>query len=139
MNSSGWQFTPSGSSAIPIIKVKDWNLNKGISRVRDSADYDVFTTINVCDHQDPVITLSTLNAFSLVLVDPSVIGTLFGVVRDSFNGALTGGGAVSLTLTNASIMEDQGSGAHRQLAHKSLHFCSFSTDGVTSPLSIASV
>ena len=139
VNSSGWSFTPSGGSATALPRCKEWSLPRGISRIREGADFDHFYTLNVCDFEDPTITLTTLDPFALVSISPTQLGTLTGVVRDANNGATTGGGAKQITLNNCGLSDESGSGSHRQYARGSYSFCGTSADGVTSPLSISAV
>lgn len=139
VNSSAWSFTPNGGSATPLPRIKEWSLPRGISRIRESADYDHYFTLNVCDFEDPMVTLTTLEPFSLVSISPSALGTLTGVVRDANNGATPGGGAKQITLVNCGLSDESGGGAHRQYARGTYTFCSTSADGVTSPLSISAL
>ncbi len=139
VNSSAWSFTPNGGSQTNILRVKDWSLPRGISRIKESADFDHFWTLNVCDFEDPTVSLTTLDPFALVVVSPSSLGTLTGVVRDANNGATTGGGAKQITLTNCGLSDESGSGSHRQYARGTFTFCSTSVDGVTNPLTISAL
>jgi hypothetical protein len=139
VNSSGWAYTPNGGAGASLPKVKEWSLPRGISRIRESADFDHFYTLNVCDFEDPTVSLTTLDPFSLFALDPGVFGTLVGVVRDANNGAITGGGAKQITLTNCCLSDESGSGSHRQYARGTYAFCGTSVDGATSPLSISAL
>jgi len=139
VNSSAWSFTPNGGSATALPRCKDWSLPRGISRIKESADFDHFWTLNVCDFEDPQVSLTTLDPFAMVTVSASALGTLTGVVRDANNGAVSGGGAKLITLTNCGLSDESGSGSHRQYARGTYTFCSTSTDGVTNPLSISAI
>lgn len=138
-NSSAWQYTPNSGSAILLGKMKDWSYDEGISRVQDGGDYDAFPTVNLCDWQNPTLTLSTFGVFNLKLVSPATVGVVTGKVHDSFSGITAGGGGHTITLSNASLMTRSGSGSHRQIARGQLAFCAYSMDGVTSPLAIAAL
>lgn len=139
VNTSGWSFTPNGGSNSALPKVKEWSMPRGISRIKESADFDHFWTLNVCDFEDPTITLTTLDPFSIFAINPGVLGTLTGVVRDANNGATTGGGAKQITLVNCGLSDESGSGAHRAYARGTYTFCGTSSDGTTNPLSISAL
>jgi hypothetical protein len=139
MNSQSWTYTPTTGSPISLSKVKGWSLNRGISRAKEAGDYDRFFSLNVCDFEDPRITLDTLNTFAGMLIDATLFGTLTGIVRDAYNGAITGGGGRQLTMINCGIEDDGGGGQHRQYARASLTFSAWSPDGQTNPLSISAL
>jgi hypothetical protein len=139
VNSSGWQYTTAGGQVYAIPKVKDWSMPAGISRIRESADYDHYFTLNVCDFEDPTITLDSLDPFALQGLSPTVFGTLVGTIRDAYNGASAGGGGKQIQLLNATLMDRSPRGSHRQYARASYAFCGTSADGVTSPLVVSAL
>lgn len=139
VNSNSWQYVASGGTTYTIPKVKSWSLDRGISRIREGADYDRFNTLNVSDYEDPTITLSTLDPFSLAALSPTVFGTLSGIIRDAYNGATGGGGGKQIQLLNAALMTNSGNGSHRQYANSNYSFCGTSSDGITSPLTISAL
>jgi hypothetical protein len=135
MNTSGWSFTPAGGTLIALTGITSYSFDEGISTKKESADFDAFPTVSVCDFRDPTITLDTLDAFALEVTVSGVKGALTGTVRDAYNGVTTGGGGRTISMANAQIQGRTSTHAHREFGRRQLVFGAVSVDGATHPVS----
>ncbi len=89
--------------------------------------------------------MSVLGALLLIQSDTDTLvaigttGLLHATLQDPVNGVTAGGGALKFTLANAVVGDIPIDGEHMQWAGASISFESFSTDGTTSPVTIAAL
>ena len=133
MNWTGVTFTPTGGSVTPITGVSSVTIDTGGSLVKFAGDGDRYSTTVVNDHNDPVVTVHAADLAAVRANPVGTTGTFTATHNDARNGA--GTGAITYTLANAVISSNPIQGAHRQFGQGTLTIASFSTDGVTNPLS----
>lgn len=138
-NTSGWGFTPAGGSSTPIDGVTSADYDEGISVKKEGADFDGFPTLRVRDWAEPMINIETLNAFVLYATLAGASGTLVGTIRDAYNGAVTGGGAKLITMSQAAVEKRGISAKYREFARQNLSFGGISVDGATHPVAVSAV
>jgi hypothetical protein len=132
MNWSAVGFTPSGGTLVPITKVQDVNFDPGGSLKPHSADGDKYPTTVVVDMNRPKCTVQTADVATAQALATGTIGT----VTATFNDAkLAAGGAVVYSLINAVVANTPGGGKHGDYGAATITFESFSSDGITNPLS----
>jgi hypothetical protein len=137
MNVKSAVFTPSGGgSAVTLRRLLGANFNDGIEVVKGGGDGDFYNTINAPSFADPTVQLTLREPFAAAAI-VGVIGTLVINLPDSVNGMATGGGGRIVTLSNALLQGRGHSHGWRQLSSANLEFGAASSDGVTSPLSVA--
>lgn len=129
-------FTPVGGSASPFIRQTRADIDGGVSNISFKGDGDLFPTMETNVSQVPSITLAGGNIKQILGVQAGQIGTLMLTIPDARNGTQPGGGGMLLTLSNAIVADKSASAPHAQFASGSTTFSSFSSDGVTNPLSM---
>ncbi|MDE2103343.1 MAG: hypothetical protein KGL39_39245 [Patescibacteria group bacterium] len=139
MNTSGWQFTPSGGSAVTLTGITGASYDEGISTKKEGADFDGFPTVSVRDYADPKITLETLDAMAFYQILAGAKGVLTGNIRDAYNGVTVGGGGKSITMSNCQIEGRNFNAPYRDYARQQLVFGAISSDGQTHPVAIAAL
>lgn len=136
-NVSNVTWTPSGGSLVTLTGIKSASYDEGNQVLEESADFDAYPTVAGVTMSNPKITLDTLDAFALFATLAGQKGTLAITFRDHSNGATTAGGAKIVTATNAFIGPRQITSNYNTLAHQSLTFQTFSSDGATHPISVS--
>lgn len=132
-------FTPTGGSLTAITGVTNFSIDEGGSLIEFSGDGDHGPTTKVCDFIDPQVTLTFADVSLAMTLSPGLRGSLVFTHLDAINKATTGGGAITYTLANAIVANPVGTQAHRQFGSATATFESWSSDGVTSPLSSTAV
>jgi hypothetical protein len=133
LNWTGVSFTPVGGSTTVITGVTSVSIDSGGSLLKFAGDGDRFNTTVVNDFNDPTITVQAADLAAIRANPVGIVGTFTATHNDAKNG--TGSGSVTYTLTNAVIAQNSVKGTHRQFGHGTLTLTSFSSDGVTNPLS----
>ncbi len=134
MNWSGVSFTPQGGQPLPISGVTVIEIETNGNLLKFSGDGDKFFTTVVTDVMDPTITVHAADVAAIRANPPGTVGTFTATLNDARNG--TGTGAITYTLTNAVVASANVRGSHRQFGQGILVLSSFSSDGLTNPLSI---
>ena len=137
INLSSVSFTPSGGSLTNIKGVKSISINPNTSILKESGDADFINTFAGAVSVDWVIDIQFINTGALSAIAPGAVGTLAFTVNDARNGATTGGGAMIYTISNAVYDPGAMNHQHRQMSTASLQMHTYSTDGSTSPVSVA--
>ena len=137
INVSSVGFTPAGGSLIAIKGVKSITMNPNAQALKESADGDLFNTFAGVVGIDYVIDVQTNIPMTLNALAPGVAGTLVFTVNDARNAAVTAGGALIFTVSNCVYQPQTLNATHRQLATNSYQFDTWSTDGLTNPVSVA--
>lgn len=137
INPSSVSFTPSGGTLTAIKGVKSIGINPNVQVLKESGDADFFNTFAGAVSADWVIDVQFINTMSLNSVTPGVIGTFTFTINDARNGAVTGGGAMIYTISNAVYDPGNMSNPHRQMSTASAQFHTYSTDGTTSAVAVA--
>ena len=127
----GW--TPSGGSRTALTKITQSAIDKGASDVSFSGDGDKFPTFRCNVMNDPSVTLQGGRVTRYMNLISGAFGTLDFTWGDAKNGS--GAGSVLWTLVNAMIGNAGASQPHANFASGSLEIKSYSSDGVTNPLS----
>ncbi len=135
MNWSGVSFTPVNGSATNITGVTSVTVESGGSMARFAGDGDRYVTTMVNDFNDPVLTVHAADLGSLQANPVGTVGTFIATHNDAKNGS--GAGAVTYTVSNAVIAACQVHGGHRQFGQGTLTIGTYSSDGVTNPISIS--
>ena len=136
MNWTGVAFTPLNGQPTAITGVTSVAIESGGSLARFAGDGDRFVTTMVNDFNEPTATVQAADLAAIRAYPVGTVGTLTATHNDAKNGA--GSGAVTYTLSNAVVSACNVHGAHRQFGQGTLTFASFSSDGVTNPLSTSS-
>ena len=137
INVSSVGFTPSGGSLTSIKGVKSITLNPNAQALKDSADGDLFNTFAGVVGLDYVVDVVVNIPMTLNAITPGVAGTLVFTANDARNAAVTAGGAQVFTVSNCVFQPQTMNLTHRQLGTNSYQFDTWSTDGVTNPVSVA--
>jgi hypothetical protein len=120
-----------------ITRVTTAAFSRGGALMSFSADGDRYPTAIVNLMSKPTASVTTAD------VGLAFDGTKFPVGADAALSATlndakgASGGSVIFTLANAVLENVQGNGQHGQFASATLNFQAYSSDGTTSPLSIA--
>ena len=133
LNWTGVSFTPVSGSTTVITGVTSVSIDSGGSLLKFAGDGDRFNTTVVNDFNDPTITVQAADLAAIRANPVGIVGTFTATHNDAKNG--TGSGSVTYTLTNAVIAQNSVKGTHRQFGQGTLTLTSFSSDGVTNPLS----
>jgi hypothetical protein len=135
LNWTGVTFTPVGGQPTVITGVTSVAIDSGGSLLKFAGDGDRYNTTVVNDFNDPTITVQAADLAAIRANPVGTVGTFTATHNDAKNG--TGSGSVTYTLANAVIAQTNVKGAHRQFGQGTLVLSSFSTDGVTNPLSVS--
>ena len=133
LNWTGVSFTPAGGSPVAITGVTSVSIDSGGSLLKFSGDGDRYNTTVVNDFNEPLISVQAADLVAIRSYPVGTVGTFVATHNDARNGA--GSGAITYTLSNAVIASNSVRGSHKQFGQGSLTLTSFSTDGVTNPLS----
>jgi hypothetical protein len=133
MNWTGVTFTPLNGTPTAITGVTSIQIDSGGSLLKFSGDGDRFSTTVVNDFNDPTIIVHSADLAAVRAFPVGTVGTFTATHNDAKNG--TGSGAVTYVLTNAVVASNPIHGTHRQFGQGVLTLTSYSTDGVTNPLS----
>jgi hypothetical protein len=140
VNVTDVNFQPGGTgSLLPIDGAKEATLDYGVQVIKESGDADIYMSIAAAVGQDPTIAISSNRAFQLLTVSGGTAGTLTFKVPDSHSGVTTGQGGYQITVTNAVFEKHTKTFGHRRFAGLAVAFSTYSTDGVTSPISIVAL
>ena len=135
LNWTGVTFTPVGGSPTVITGVTSVSIDSGGSLLKFAGDGDRYSTTVVNDFNDPTITVNAADLAAIRANPVGTVGTFTATHNDAKNG--TGSGSITYTLSNAVIAQANVKGSHRQFGQGTLVLSSFSTDGVTNPLSVS--
>lgn len=137
LNHTGVSFTPQGGSAIPATGVTAVAIDDGISLLKFAGDGDRYNTTVVNDFNEVSASVDAADQSALRSWGPGgTVGSFTATHNDAKNLAVSGSFAIQYTLANAIISSRKAGGSHRQFGMEHVDFDSFSSDGVTSPLSI---
>ena len=125
-------FTPSGGSLTTFTGVTNVSIDMGGQLLGFSGDTDKYSTTKVNVMNEPKCSVESGNPGQFIGIASGTTGTFTATHKDA-KGAT--GGDIVYTLINAIAASPQVGGAHAQFGTGSLPFESFSSDGVTSPLS----
>lgn len=134
MNWTGVSFTPSGGSLLTYTGVTNVAIDLGGSLAKFSGDGDRYNTTVVNDFNDPSITVTSADLTALRTNPVGTVGAFSATHNDAKNLVTASGGAITYALANAVVSTVQVGGAHRQFGQGTIGFDTFSSDGVTSPL-----
>lgn len=137
MNWTGVSFTPVSGTPTTVSGVTAVHIDSGGSLAKFSGDGDRYSTTVVNDFNDPSITVHSADLAAVRAFPVGTVGTFTATHNDAQNGS--GKGAITYILTNSVIASNPVQGAHRQFGQGVLTVSSFSTDGVTNPLSTSIV
>lgn len=129
-----WSSCSFASTA--ITGVTNATVGQGGSLLKFKADVDVFPTLVVMVDQEPHASITTADVGTAFGFTPGQTGTLTLTHNDAKGAAA---GAVVFTMINAVFENADDSGAHAQVGSVTATWQSFSSDGVTPPLSFARV
>jgi hypothetical protein len=130
-------FTPTSGSATTFTGVSGISINTGGSTLKFSGDADRFVTTLVQDFQDISITITTADLAAANANPLGTTGAFSAVNKDAHQQTSTSGaGDITIGLANAMIVDNPYSGQHRQFSQATVNLASYSTDGVTSPLTV---
>jgi hypothetical protein len=132
-------FTPTGGSATTYTGVTTAGIDPNGSLLKFDGDGDRYTTTIINDFNDPVITITCTDIGAMRAWPVGTVGTLVLTHLDARNVATAGGGALLYTLVNAIVADFPFTGAHRQYATGTITFNTFSSDGITNPLSVTAL
>jgi hypothetical protein len=135
LNWTGVTFTPVGGSPTVITGVTSVAIDSGGSLLKFAGDGDRFNTTVVNDFNDPTITVHAADLAAIRANPVGTVGTFTATHNDAKNG--TGSGSITYTLSNAVVAQTNVKGSHRQFGQGTLVLSSFSSDGVTNPLSVS--
>ena len=127
-------YTPSGGSVTTFTGVTNVDIDAGGQLLAFSGDTDKYATTKVNVMNEPKCTVQSGNPAQFIGLSSGTIGTFTATHKDA-RGAT--GGDIVYTLINAVVASPQVGGAHAQFGQGSLTLESFSSDGVTSPLSFS--
>jgi hypothetical protein len=133
LNWTGVSFTPVGGSPTAITGVTSVSIDSGGSLLKFAGDGDRYNTTVVNDFSEPTITVQAADLAAIRANPIGAVGTFTATHNDAKNGS--GSGSVTYTLANAVVAQNTVKGSHRQFGQGTLTLTSFSTDGVTNPLS----
>jgi hypothetical protein len=133
MNWTGVTFTPFNGTATAITGVTGVAIDSGGSLAKFSGDGDRYSTTVVNDYNEPTVTVQAADLAAIRANPAGTAGTFSATHNDARNGI--GTGAITYTLTNAVIATNSIRGSHRQFGQGTLTLTSYSSDGVTNPLS----
>ena len=135
LNWTGVTFTPVGGTPTAITGVTSVAIDSGGSLLKFAGDGDRYNTTVVNDFNDPTITVQAADLAAIRANPVGTVGTFTATHNDAKNG--TGSGSITYTLSNAVIAQTNVKGSHRQFGQGTLVLSSFSSDGVTNPLSVS--
>lgn len=135
MNWSSVAFTPDGGVAIPIKEVQDVQIDPRITFRGASGDGDMTPSAKTVEYVDPRITVRTEDLKTINTIGWGAAGTLTATHNDFMNKA--GTGAMTYTITGCIAAPAARGGAHRQTGTGTIEFETYSSDGVTSPISVS--
>lgn len=139
MNFSGTGFTPTSGSLLSFTGVKKIDYDEGISIKKESADFDQFPTVGLCDFKDPSFSFDTIDAFVGFALLPGAKGVFTTTIRDAYNGVTASGGGKLYTMSNAQLESRTQGNQYRTFSTQSLKFGSVSGDGVTHPVAVTAL
>ena len=131
INWSSVIFTPTSGSAVTIPHVQGVQVAYNPEFAKGSGDAAVFNTIAVAVFSDPTMTVRS-QAVGILLSLHGLQGTLAATWNDARNAASSG--AITFTMSNASILVNDLGGAHKALGEASITTVGYSSNGTTSPL-----
>lgn len=129
-------WSPVTWNSTTFTKVQDCSFDWGGSLDAYSGDADRFDTVLVALMSRPIGSITSGNTNQLMALGPpgSVTSSLVAVHLDAKLAATFG---VQYTLANATFENARTNGPHASFGTATASFKSFSSDGTTSPLSIA--
>lgn len=131
-------FVDTTHNAVAITGVKAISFDRGVGMISDSADADAFITHRTVGIQDPVFTVTTMDATALLASGAGTRGIFAFKWLESYSQAKTAlSGTLSFATNNLTIMSGSSmSGSHQQLGQQELTFATCSADGVTNPVTV---
>ncbi len=135
LNWTGVTFTPVGGQPTVITGVTSVAIDSGGSLLKFAGDGDRYNTTVVNDFNDPTITVQAADLAAIRANPVGTVGTFTATHNDAKNG--TGSGSITYTFSNAVVAQTNVKGSHRQFGQGTLVLSSFSSDGVTNPLSVS--
>lgn len=132
MNWTAVGFTPSGGSLTTFSGVTSVSIKEGGTLKKFAGDTDKYPTTVVNDMNDPTISITVADIAALSALATGTVGTVTATSKDA-KGAT--GGDILYTLSNAVVESFDVGGQHTAFGQGTLTFSSYSSDGVTSPLS----
>ena len=127
-----WASVSFGSTS--VTRVTSGSFSQGGKLLKFSGDTDVYTTIIANVLNEPTAQFTTADVGTIMGIAPGATNTLSATLNDA-RGAT--GGAVVFTMINAVFENADTTAAHAQLGSVTGTWHAFSSDGVTSPLSLA--
>ena len=132
-------FTPTSGSPIPLKGCQGARFNDNVEFVEEGGDGDAFPTLAAPSFSNPTVELDIMDVMSAQALVGATPGTLAVTLYDSINKKVTGGGGKIITLINATLRSRAHTHGHRQVGKSTIAFGGFSSDGQTSPLSVAAI
>ncbi len=137
MNIVSCTFTPTGGSPTTITGITGLSIAENAELIRASGDGDYIDTLAVVPSISPSVVIETNEPALLKAVAAGTIGSLVFTLNDARNAAVTGGGALIYTVSNAVFQPGTFAAHHRQFGTNTHTFGTFSSDGTTHPVAIA--
>jgi hypothetical protein len=120
--------------------IKDISIDYGIQDIRDGADADRGPTHGIVTFEQSTITVQSTNPMLWLAIGHGVKGIFTATWQDSYNYAVSGGGAYTIT-TNALtyIADRKQNGPYNQLGTCNITLHTTWADGTTNPITVATV
>ena len=134
MNWTTVTFTPSGGSLFTYTGVKSVKIDDGGSLLKFAGDGDRFNTLVINDFNEPTAEVSLADLATLNTNRVGTIGVFAATHNDAVNKAVSGSYAITYSLANAVIANQDRGGEHRQIGMGTVKFEHQSTDGSTWPI-----
>lgn len=128
-----WSSVQIGSPAKTWSEVRDVQIAAQGRELMGSADADIFNTSLLLVQASPQITVMSEDDGNMATIPLGTSGTFTAVHNDSSGGVAD----VTVTLSNAIVIDYSASGPHQQHSSVTHVLKSYSSDGTTSPLSVA--
>lgn len=128
-------FTKTGPVVVSITTVQSIQIDMRGQTIKGRGDGDFYSSYSRTIQGDPLITVTHQNDALLNDLPLGTTGTFSTIHRDGVNDS--GTGAITYTLAQAHIGNHQIGGSHVQIGSNTLMIEAYSTDGSTSPLSMA--
>jgi len=131
-----WAPLPSGV-AINVDGVTQVAIDPGAKSVMFKGDGDTHASFKAVIENDPRISVRAANVLALLTIPQGVAGTVNFLLNHAKTRA--GSGAIAFTATNCMRVDNSISMPHGGFAEGATTFETYSTDGVTSPISYSVV
>lgn len=136
MNWSGVTFTPTGGTAINILRVTSVKYNNDSEQERFKGDIARFNQAIAVVNNSRMVDVTTGDVGAAAVLVTGTKGSLAAQFLDLENGIISTGGGLSLTLSPCKLIKNPFEGDHAKYGTTTLSFEGYAIDGVTDPLVI---